>query len=412
MIFAPIHHIFAPLADRKQCRLALRLLCHPLRWQSGKSVEMLRGEIASRFPGQSVTLFASGREALFALLRALELPPHSAIVVQGYTCVVVPNAITAAGHTPVYADIDPETLNLTPETVEPLITPHTRAVICQHTFGIPADTEALRALCDRHSILLIEDCAHVIPDEQGPAGIAARSDAVFLSFGRDKAISGVTGGAVLCRNAVLAEKFKAQEETARDLPRALIGRLLLYPLLYCVSRPLYGIGIGKALLWLAARCRLLIPVVTREEKTGRMSSGLHRIPNACAALACEQLVRLESLNAHRRTLTQFYRAALHERGIPILHGIREDLPLQKFPLFVSSADTVRARLKRHSIHLDDGWTGCVICPRTADVAAARYAYGGDPRAETAASSILSLPTHPLTTSQQCATAIDKLKKYV
>ena len=90
-----------------------------------------------------------------ATITGTDFEPGEEIVVQGFTCVVVPNAIHAAGGVPVYADIDPDTLNLTSASVRPLLTSRTRAVICQHTFGIPADIKALRKLCDERGIVLI-----------------------------------------------------------------------------------------------------------------------------------------------------------------------------------------------------------------------------------------------------------------
>ena len=208
-----IHHTFGPLADRTQRGLAFKLLFQPWKWQEGPAREELRTKLAQHF-GMQAFLFANGREGLLALLRSLKLSTDGEVIVQGYTCVVVPNAIEAAGCTTIYADIERDTLNLDCDAVEAAITPKTRAVICQHTFGIPSDTTRLREICDKHSLILIEDCAHVIPDNKGPSSIGKHGDAVLLSFGRDKAISGVTGGAVLCADKDLALLLKREEERA------------------------------------------------------------------------------------------------------------------------------------------------------------------------------------------------------
>ncbi len=348
----------------------------------------------SRHTHRDCFLFSSGREALLALLRTCDFPTGSEIIVQAYTCVVVPNAIHAAKLTAIYADIEKDTLNLDLSSVESLITPRTKAIICQHTFGIPSDTERLREICNRNGLMMIEDCAHILPDAAGPSEIMSKGDAILLSFGRDKAISGVTGGAVLCGRQDLAARLQESEQQALPVPTATVRRLLLYPLFYGIARPFMGMGIGKALLALLRRYRLLVPIVTTEEKEGVQSSELHAMPPACAALAVQQLESLQKINDHRRTLVQFYLQSSADLSWPVLHGIRSDLPLQKYPLFVCGAEGIRRSLKRKNIHLSDGWTGCVVCPASADQERTGYCAGSDQKAEEVAEEILSLPTHP------------------
>ncbi len=407
----PIHHTFAPAADARFCRRALALLLQPWTWRGETYVRELRTALRKAFR-RDVFLFSSGREALLALLRALRIGAGDEVIVQAYTCVVVPNAIVAAGATPVFAEIDKETLSLDPILLEKLITPKTKAVICQHTFGIPAPLEELRATCDRKGILLIEDCAHVLPDDGGPEGIVTTGDAALLSFGRDKAISGVTGGAIVSGRADVSTRLAAMEASAGNLSLLMIKRLLLYPLLYALARPAYGVGIGKAFLKLCGIVKLLPAIVTGEEKSGRPPAALHRLPNACAALALEQWRRLKEINDHRRALTRFYLERCAEHGWPVLRGIRPELPLQKFPMFLPGAEKLRQSLKKKNIHLHDGWTGCVICPPAVDAAALGYHDGDDPKAEEVCEQIFCLPTHGTMTHTQAITLTNALNHEV
>ncbi len=405
--FSPIHHTFAPLADAQQVRRCLALAFQPWRWKEGPEKKMLEEALENAFNGEA-HLFGSGREALLAILRSLTLKKDEEVIVQGYTCVVVPNAIIAAGMTPVYADIEQDTLNLDLDEVERLITPQTRAVICQHTFGIPAYAKRLRDLCDRHSLILIEDCAHVMPDAKGPEEIGKYGDVLFFSFGRDKAISGVTGGAVLCRNKQICRDLKKMQDDAEPLKLWKIKRLLQYPVLYAIAKPLYGMTIGKAFLALCAKLRLLAPIVTNAEKHGQMDATLHRMPNACAILALEQFEKLQAINDHRRKLTAFYFEEGTKRGWKLLLGLKPELPLQKFPLFTEGAEKIRRTLKGRNIHLHDGWTGCVICPPGTDMEMTGYKDGEDPDAEFVGQSILSLPTHPGTSLAQAKKLVECL----
>lgn len=396
---SPIHHTFAPLADQRQRWLACAALLSPLRYLHGKSTERLETMLGEKFTADAFA-FASGRDALYAILRALKMQAGDEVIVQCYTCVVVPNAIRAAEATPVFVDIERDTLNFDFKALEQAITPRTKAIICQHTFGIPAATKRLRALCDARSIILIEDCAHVLPDETGPASIGALGDFLMLSFGRDKAISGVAGGAAVSRRINQSAEIDLLRFRAKKVKLWTVIRFLLYPLLYGVARPLYGFGVGKGVLWLAGKVSLLPPIVTAEEKHGHQKPIVHAMPNACAFLALDQLKRLKELNDARREVTAFYLLEGKARGWPVLNGVTADLPLQKFPLFVLQAENIRRALKRQNILLEDGWTECVICPDSVDIPDTGYALGEDPTAEAVCQEILSLPTHPTMTMEQ------------
>lgn len=395
----PIHHTFGPLADNEQIKLSLRVSLQPSRWKKGPEQTELEQELGNAF-GAPAHLFGSGREALLAILRALKCRAGEEVIVQGYTCVVVPNAIIAAGMTPVFADIEEDTLNLDIAEVEKLITPQTRAVICQHTFGIPAFTKELRNLCDRHSLMLIEDCAHIIPDGTGPKEIGHAGDAMFFSFGRDKAISGVAGGAALSKHPDIADELRKQKEEAPSLHLWEIKRLLQYPILYAIAKRLYAIGLGKAFLYACSKLRILARILTEKEKQGMMNTTIHAMPNACAILALQQWKQLKQINDHRRMLTAFYFEESAKRSWPMLLGVLPDYPLQKFPLFTQGAEHIRQVLKKEHVYLHDGWTGCVICPESANAEACGYKDGDDPDAEMAGKQILTLPTNPDTSMAQ------------
>jgi perosamine synthetase len=408
-MFSPIHHTFGPHATPRH---VLDAVVARLRWPfgplfRGKAAARLEQALGQLYDGEAVT-FASGREGMLALLRAMNLLSGEEVILQGYTCMVLPNAIHAAGGVPVYADLDRETLNVDLADVERRVTPRTRAIVCQHTFGIPGDGKALRALCDKHGILLIEDCAHVLPDTASTDEICAYGDALLLSFGRDKAISGVAGGAMVCREPALAAKVRKQQEAAGDLPWLQAGLLLDYPVWYWIWRPLYGIGIGKAAMRALAKLGMLAPVLSADEKHGNMPAALRRMPDGCAELALKSLARLREINDHRRALTAFYHAEAKKRGWPVLAGVRPELPLQKYPLFVKNAGGIRAELKKRNVYLDDGWTGCVICPGSSDLVASGYEPGSDPEAEAACEMILSLPTHPTMSLKEAKTLVAML----
>jgi len=408
MRIRPIHHTFGPHISRRYALQTDALLFTPWRWKHTENSEALRSNLQQALEG-SVHLFASGREGLLALLRSLQFEHGAEIIIQGYTCVALPNAIHTTGYTPVYADIDKETLNIDPTAVQGRITNRTRAIICQHTFGIPADTNRLKEICNQHNLILIEDCAHVLPDKSGPDTLGKEADYLLLSFGRDKALSGIAGGAIVARKKAAEDALTNEEKEALPLSKTTILRLLLYAPVYHKTRFIYGLlGIGKAFLLLCSKLGFLVPVLSQQEKKGVMSPILHRMPEPCATLAHKQLQELDKINNHRRMLTKYIMEEAEKRGWTVPQGIDATLPLQKFPLLVENPDGVRKKLKKQNIYLDDGWTGAVVCPRTVDLEATNYIAGSCPHAEQIARSILSIPTHPTMTQKQTKALLQAL----
>ena len=359
-LFAPIHHFFGPQADWRQWCRAAGMLLAVHRYKRGESVAVLEREMTEAF-GAPARLFCTGTDALVAVLHAVGLKPCDEVIVPGYTCFSPGGAVSAVGATPVYVDVSPDTLDLTVASVKAAMTPRTRAIIAQHTLGIPAPMEALREICDREGIVLVEDCAHMIPDSIGPRKMGNHGHATIFSFGRYKAISGMAGGAAVCNDPALDKRVSELQRNAPSISRSVIARLLLYPLVFPLLRPLIGIGVGTLLLWLCKEWNILLKGSTPDELRWQVGPTAYRIPNACAFLALQQWRRLSAFNAHRRALTRFYLAAAREHGWFFPSAITEDLPLQKFPIFLRGAERIRLALKRKNIHLYDGcWSRAAL----------------------------------------------------
>jgi len=406
-MLTPIHHTFGPLAVRSQFIKASLLQWMPWKWREGKEVEELRTTLEKKFH-RKVTLFDSGRSALLALLESLNLQQGDEVILQGYTCVVVPNAIIAAGGKPIYVDINPRTLNIDPALVREAVSRSTRAIICQHTFGIPADTSALRLICNEHDIALIEDCAHVIPTESSEK-IGKHGDCILLSFGRDKAISGVTGGAVLSAHELLSARHAQREQKAEHLSYWKILNLIDYPIRYSFAKWIWWTRIAKVYLKCIQLCQLLPPILTKEERRGHANDAVYKLPNACAALAVDQLNALRQINEHRAMLTEIYKqAAVSDKWNTPKGALTADA-LQKFPLLMENAESKRVALKKKDIYLYDGWSEAVVNPQSVDEKSVQYIAGSCPNARSICQTILSLPTHPTMSKAQAEFLVHSLR---
>jgi len=159
---------------------------------------------------------SSGTAALHLALVALGIGPGDEVIVPSFTFVAVANAVAQAGATPVFAEIDALTLNLDPAAVERAITPNTRALIVVHTFGVPAEMDALASLAERHGLIVIEDACEAIGAQFAGQPVGSFGRVAALAFYPNKQITTGEGGALLVRDAALAARLRLLRNQGRD----------------------------------------------------------------------------------------------------------------------------------------------------------------------------------------------------
>ena len=148
---------------------------------------------------------ANGTDALVIALRALGVRAGDEVICPSYTFYATAEAIAVIGATPVFADVCADDLTLDPAAVEAAVTARTRAVVVVHLFGHPARMSALRALCDRHGIALLEDAAQAF----GADGVGVIGDAATFSFYPSKNLSTFgDGGLITTPRADVAERCR------------------------------------------------------------------------------------------------------------------------------------------------------------------------------------------------------------
>jgi dTDP-4-amino-4,6-dideoxygalactose transaminase len=150
-----------------------------------------------------------GRIALYFILKALNLPAGSEIIVPAFTFWVVPEITRVAGLKPVFADIDPTTFTLSPRAVEAAITPNTRAILPTHLYGMACDMDPILEIAQRHNLKIIEDCAHSLGATYKGRMVGTLGDASFFSFQAFKPLNTYGGGLAWLRDADVARHVGA-----------------------------------------------------------------------------------------------------------------------------------------------------------------------------------------------------------
>ncbi|MBV8205993.1 MAG: DegT/DnrJ/EryC1/StrS family aminotransferase, partial [Acidobacteria bacterium] len=151
----------------------------------------------------------SGTDAVQLALRALDVGPGDEVIVPSFTFVATAGMVAWLGARPVFADIDPNTFNLDPQSVAQCVTPRTRAIVPVHLFGLPADMDAFLCLARQHGIALVEDAAQAMGARCHGHSTGAIGDLGCFSFYPSKNI-GACGeaGLITTNDPALAERIR------------------------------------------------------------------------------------------------------------------------------------------------------------------------------------------------------------
>jgi perosamine synthetase len=170
----------------------------------------------SRFTGVPYAIaVSSGTAGLHLALLALNIAEGDEVIVPSFTFIAAANAIRYVRATPVFVDIDPESLNLDLEDVERAVTPRTRAILAVHTFGRPAEMHSLRDLARRHHLFLIEDACEAIGAQYHGEQAGSLGDVAVFAFYPNKQITTGEGGIVLTSRPELAAHIRSLRNQGR-----------------------------------------------------------------------------------------------------------------------------------------------------------------------------------------------------
>ncbi|KPJ56920.1 hypothetical protein AMJ49_03310 [Parcubacteria bacterium DG_74_2] len=410
----PILISLSPNTEKDDIDLSLKMIFKSKEWKEGSEVQELEEEFKKYLEVNYVFSFNSGRSALMAILDALGIKEDDEILLQGFTCNSAVIPILAKKAKPVYVDIN-ETLNLDAEDLSRRMTPKSKVVMIQHTFGWPAKIDEISEIAKKNNLYLIEDCAHSLGAKYKGKFCGTFGDAAFFSFGRDKIVSSVYGGMAVTNDEKLAEKIKNFQERLNFPSNFWIFQQLLHPILtnYLIL-PLYDFfDFGRFLLIFLQKLNILSKAVHNKEKRGKIPGYFpKKFSNALAILAKNQFKKLERFNEHRRKIAKIYENELKRKfNLPLLRDKREEeLTPLRYPILVKNSDKILREMEKNNIHLNDGWRKSPVVPPDTDFKKMEYIKGSCERAENLADHILNLPTHINVSEKKVREIINILKK--
>ena len=207
---------------------------------NGPQHSMLEKELTQFLKVPYLSLFNNGTIALMVACQSLRLSGE--VITTPFTFAATPHVLSWNNITPIFCDIDAETMNIDAAKIESVITPHTTAILAVHVFGTPCDVEKIQNVADSYGLKVIYDAAHAFGVEIGGRGIGNFGDISMFSFHATKLYHTVEGGALvhgdknLKPRIDLLKNFGIKNEDEVVMPgingkldevRAAIGRIML-----------------------------------------------------------------------------------------------------------------------------------------------------------------------------------------
>jgi len=393
--FRPISISLSPNVEEDDLRLTFKTLLRPGNYINGENIKKAEKELKNYLNSQYCLSFNSGRSALMTILKSLNFSKGDEIIVQGFTCNATVNPILWNDLKPVFVDCN-DNFNLDKDKLKEKISSRTKAIIVQHTFGIPADIEVIQEICNENNLILIEDCAHSLGASYNGKKVGTFGDITFFSFSRDKVISSIYGGMATTNNSEIGKKLEKTYQEIEFPSSFWVFQQLIHPLLFeYLFLPLYDfLKIGKVLLIIAQQLRIVSKAVHYREKKGEKPSYFPtKLPNALATLALNQIRKIDKFNKHRKEIVKIYQKEFSntEFEFPVLEKAKDPIYL-RFPLIHFEAHQIITEAWDNNLLIGD-WYRSPVAPYDTKLEKVHYEKGSCPNAEELSFLTLNLPTH-------------------
>lgn len=266
--------LFQPALDQREIKAVAAVLRSG--WiGSGPKVGEFETKFARFVGAKYAVAVSSASSALQLALESLALKPGSEVISPSLTFIATNHAILLNGLTPVFGDVDPDTLCTDPEDIINKVTPQTRAIIVMHYGGHPVDLNPLVKICRRRKIYLIEDCAHAAGSYYQGKHVGTFGTLGCFSFAAIKNLTTGDGGMIVTNKKHLADRVKLLRWSG-------------------ISKDTWRRAGSKQYSW---------------EYDVTEVSGKHQMNDIAAAIGLVQLTKLRRTNARRLALTHRYNQA-------------------------------------------------------------------------------------------------------
>ncbi|WP_339663871.1 DegT/DnrJ/EryC1/StrS aminotransferase family protein [uncultured Psychrobacter sp.] len=193
------------------------LLSNKVNYWTGQECRQFETEFAKWADSKYAIAMGNGTLALDVTLQALDIGAGDEVIVTPRTFIASISSVVNAGATPVFADVDEATGNITPESIAAVLTAKTKAIVCVHLAGWPCDMDGIMALADKHNLYVIEDCAQAHGARYKGRSVGSIGHIGAWSFCQDKVMTtGGEGGMVTTNDEQLWRKMWAYKDHGKS----------------------------------------------------------------------------------------------------------------------------------------------------------------------------------------------------
>jgi dTDP-4-amino-4,6-dideoxygalactose transaminase len=186
------------------------------RLSLGPTIERFEELIAERTGAPHAVALSSGTAGLHLLARIAGVGPGDEVITSTFSFVASANCFVVEGATPVFADIDARTLNLDPDAVEAAVTERTKAIVAVDIFGYPCELDELRAIADRHGLVLIDDSCEALGAEYKGRPLGSHGPSSVFAFYPNKQVAAGEGGVVTTHSEDEAKMLRSLRNQGRS----------------------------------------------------------------------------------------------------------------------------------------------------------------------------------------------------
>ncbi len=386
------------------------------KWNSLKSIE---NEFLSYIWNRDskIVSFYSWRSAIFHALKMIWLKKTDEVIVSGYNCVTVSNAVIQSWVKIIYSDIESKTLWLKISKLKENITKKTKVIIVQHTFWKPSNINSIIKLAKANNILVIEDCAHSLWSEKNWNKLGSFWDFSIFSTWRDKVISSVTGWFLIINNAQYFSKIKKLKNKLLFPSIWLTIKNHLYNILGYFSYKLYDIlKIGRFIMYISRKLGFITEILTKSEKECNFKDFNKKLPNSLLALISEQLKDIKKDSTYRKFIAKHYDKNINNKYIkPLFKDIKsEKNNYFRYPIILKSEELKNELynyMRLNNVLLWKTWSGINIVPLWTNLKKVQYIEWTCSNAEKLSKKILLLPSHKWITFDEAKQVIKLLNNF-
>jgi dTDP-4-amino-4,6-dideoxygalactose transaminase len=377
-------------------------------------IEQYEREFSEVCQGKQAFAFWKGRVALYAILKAMGIGPGDEVILPGYTCVVDVNPVKYLGAKPVYVDIEPLTYNIDVNLLEQKITPNTKIIIAQHTYGYPCHMDAIMNIADKNDTPIIEDCCHAFGSKYRGKTVGTFGKAAYFSSQWNKHFTTGLGGMAIVSDMELAEKITSlcEKELCQPSRKELmllaaqlaVYRAFVYPRTTALAQAVFR--------YLAKKAVVIGSSSTFEFEPKMVHDFFKAMSTVQAHSGLKQLEKIEHNIAHRKKMADFYDQLLEEKNWSARKYDRSTMEpvMVRYPVRITQKNKALAEAAKVGIELGS-WFECPLHPIEIPLAAYDYELGMCPEAEKASDEVVNLPLHPRADERTARRSVEFITRF-